>query len=290
MAKSYSQVFPKRGERYHKPTASARNGVLDFREKIAGNGLRRLCFGAAGRSGHNSPRPFHPTMKPLFLLIAVFALALNTFADSPAPEFTALGDITLTDGRVFREAVFVSENPLRITVRHSEGLAQIEKAKLPDDLLARYPIDREAAERELAEAAERKARIEREREELREKELRRAREVRALQQSSAAHNAAVAERDAIREASAEENARRAAQSGAENYFRTTWRPGNNAIAITDLVVTLDEISPRPGWPGQWSFSGVGYIEYYISQGRSFSSNRVRFTGVLDKGRCTITTR
>ncbi len=229
-------------------------------------------------------------MKPFLPLVAAFAFTLNSFADSPTAQSSALGDLTLSDGRIFREAVMVSENPLRITVRHVDGLAQIEKATLPAELLARYPIDQEAADREQAEAAARKARIEQEREELRDKELRRAREVQALRQSSVAYNAAVTEREAAREISAQENARRAAQSGAENYFRTTWRPGNNAIAITDLVVTLDQIAERPGWPGQWSFSGESYIEYYISQGRSFSSNRVRFTGVLEKGRCTITTR
>lgn len=55
-------------------------------------------------------------------------------------------DITLTDGRVLRDAKVLGQSPTTITVRHSEGFSQVEKAKLPPGLAELYPIDQAAAE------------------------------------------------------------------------------------------------------------------------------------------------
>lgn len=55
-------------------------------------------------------------------------------------------DVTLKDGRVLRNAVITKQDPTTVTVRHAEGFSQVEKAKLPDELAAQYPVDQAAAE------------------------------------------------------------------------------------------------------------------------------------------------
>lgn len=56
-------------------------------------------------------------------------------------------DITLTDGRAFKDAKVLSQTPTHVTIRHAAGMNQISKAVLPDDLRAKYPIDQEAADK-----------------------------------------------------------------------------------------------------------------------------------------------
>lgn len=70
-------------------------------------------------------------------LALVFALALATLASA--------ADLVLKDGRVLRGAVITKQDPTTVTVRHSAGFTQVEKAKLPDELAAQYPIDEAAA-------------------------------------------------------------------------------------------------------------------------------------------------
>jgi hypothetical protein len=227
-------------------------------------------------------------MKTLRFMLALLAIASVAHAQDVPP--VKLGDITLTDGRLYKGAAFVSETPTHITVRYEGGIAKLDKAKLPEAMQARYPVDQAAAAREKAEEETRKAMIEADRRKLRAYEQAQAAKIAREQQKAATINNAQIRSEEARAASVEDRARHAAQQGAENYFRTTWRPGNNAVRVTDLVVTLENFAAKPGWPGHWTFDGEGYVEFYISQGRSFTSNRVRFIGELENGRCKITPR
>lgn len=84
-------------------------------------------------------------------LITVPALLLAFAAALPA----SAADLTLTDGRTFRDASIVSQSPRKVVIKHADGLSGVEKTLLPAELSARYPIDEAAAreaERRSAEA------------------------------------------------------------------------------------------------------------------------------------------
>lgn len=78
-------------------------------------------------------------------------------------------EVGLKDGRVLRDARVVRHDAATVTFRHSGGFTQVEKAKLPDSLLAQYPFDEAQAkldaERHATEAMERTAEAIRAREE-----------------------------------------------------------------------------------------------------------------------------
>lgn len=50
-------------------------------------------------------------------------------------------DFTLKDGRILRDAVVINADATTVTFRHAEGFTQIAKTKLPETLLAEYPLD-----------------------------------------------------------------------------------------------------------------------------------------------------
>jgi hypothetical protein len=227
-------------------------------------------------------------MQTLRFMLALLATA--AVARSQDASAVKLGDITLTDGRLYKATALVSETSTHITVRHEGGIAKLEKAKLPEAMRTQYPVDQAAADREKADEETRKAKIEADRRKLREYEQSQAARIARERQKAAALNNAQVLSEQSRADSTEDRARESAQRGAENYFRTTWRPGNNAVRVTDLVVTLENFAAKPGWPGHWTFDGEGYVEFYMSQGRTFTSNRVRFIGELENGRCKITPR
>lgn len=81
------------------------------------------------------------------------ALALALLASALA----SAADIALPDGRIFREASIVGQSPTAVTIRHAEGFAQVEKAKLPPELAAQYPVDAAAAAATEAESQRRAA-------------------------------------------------------------------------------------------------------------------------------------
>jgi len=226
-------------------------------------------------------------MKSFSFMLALLATSAVAFAQEV--PVVKLGEVKLTDGRTYKDVVFVSESPMRITVRHSGGLAQLEKKKLPATLLAQYPADEAAAERQRIEDEQRKAAAAAEYERTRPQREAAAERLRKERAASAAFNEAAAAREQADQASAMANARRLAQSEADDYFRTTWRPGNTAVIVTDYRTKLESIETKPGWPGHQPFSGEGYVDYYMSKGSSFSSNRVRFSGeIAAQGRVSIT--
>ena len=204
--------------------------------------------------------------------------------------------LTLTDGRRFEEAQVVSQSPLHVTVRHAAGISQIEKALLPEPLRAKYPPDSAAAAAAAERQRERLSKAEAERERLRSE----------LQQSAAQQRK---EREATHVADAQKTtptvvpieteaaARHTAEYGAREHFRNEWRPGLGAILVHDLQVKIAKIEQPSGWGSQWTFSGEGFVDY--SDGAEYARNKdecqlrralVGFTGVLEDGRCLVTSR
>lgn len=59
-----------------------------------------------------------------------------------------VGDLTLTNGKVFKAVVVMSQTSSAINVRHAGGLTKIEKALLPLEMLARFPVSEEMAAKE----------------------------------------------------------------------------------------------------------------------------------------------
>jgi hypothetical protein len=78
-----------------------------------------------------------------------------------ATSIACAADITLKDGRVLRDAAVINEDAATVTIRHTSGLVQVDKAKLPESLAAEHPADaaqaKLEAERLRSEAAARDA-------------------------------------------------------------------------------------------------------------------------------------
>ena len=53
-------------------------------------------------------------------------------------------NITLKDGRVFKDAEVFSQSPLSVMIKHRGGISSVQKKFLPDNLLAQYPLDEKA--------------------------------------------------------------------------------------------------------------------------------------------------
>ena len=199
--------------------------------------------------------------------------------------------ITLTDGRSFAEAKIVSETPMRVTLRHSGGLTQVDKAALPEALRVKYPADPVAAERDRAREEARAAAAAAEYERSRPQREARAKQLAKDREKSAAHRDSLAAEERNRAESQQAGLFKLARREAENYFETQWRPGNNSVHVTRVIVDIESVEPAAGWPGQYNVVGSGYVAYYMSQGSSFSSNaNLRFTGVIQNGRMTVTLR
>ncbi len=62
--------------------------------------------------------------------------------------------LSLKSGKIYHDAQVVSNRPTIITVRCREGLFQVKKDDLPDELAIVYPVDKEAALREETERTE----------------------------------------------------------------------------------------------------------------------------------------
>ena len=81
-----------------------------------------------------------------FLLLLFITCPL--FAGSVIPI------LSLKSGKIYHDAQVVSNRPTIVTVRCQEGLFQVKKSDLPDELAKEYPVDMEAAQREEQERAE----------------------------------------------------------------------------------------------------------------------------------------
>jgi hypothetical protein len=92
----------------------------------------------------------------LMLLLALLAgpLAAAEAGQAPLRLPADVGDVALSNGRVMRSVVVLSQTGTAISVRHVGGLTKIEKQHLPPELLARFPINLEQAAREEQAAKE----------------------------------------------------------------------------------------------------------------------------------------
>src|SRR6266496_4315921 len=122
------------------------------------------------------------------MILFIFVAAMMS-----ASAFAA--DILLKDGRVFKDAVIMSQTPRTVMIKHTTGLSSVAKELLPPEIQAQYPVD-EAAARE----SERQTTIAREVARESEKtETERIARIRAQREATAASNDARAENDAARE-------------------------------------------------------------------------------------------
>jgi len=68
-------------------------------------------------------------------------------------------DLTLTDGRVLKDATITSQSATTVTVRHAAGLASVPKTVLPVELRAQYPVSAPTAPLAVKPDADKAARI-----------------------------------------------------------------------------------------------------------------------------------
>jgi hypothetical protein len=187
--------------------------------------------------------------------IALVFLSLGFSVGSSAQDDTA--PLKLKDGRVLSDWVVKQETPTAVIVRHSEGLSKVYKNLLPEDLRNEYPIDDAAATAEAREQAqEQEERAHRAAEERKvQAETRHARLVEDQQETSKRNALTLAEERLIQAAM---------QERAERFFRYEFAAGSGYAYVSDTSIELTEIEPKPGWPGEYSVRGKGWIQYYDS--------------------------
>jgi len=199
--------------------------------------------------------------------ITIMKTVLLIFAALTMPVLAFAADILLSDGRSFKDATIMSQTPRTVTVKHANGLSSVAKELLPPDLKAQYPVDET-----VAREADRHAVSARETAlELEKAEAERVARLRAERVESVAANTANAERDAAREEAKYAAVERDAVERAKHYFQYEYDPGNNSASVVDCRVTISEVRPVAGWPGRWFVQGCGFVKYYQSQGRTFTS-------------------
>jgi hypothetical protein len=80
-------------------------------------------------------------MKSSYISLGIALLGLTL---SLAPIASA-ENITLTDGRLFKDATITAEDPIWVTISHSDGIIRVEKTLLPSELQKLHPSDPEKA-------------------------------------------------------------------------------------------------------------------------------------------------
>lgn len=78
------------------------------------------------------------------LVIGAFFLAFAVFAQAEDQKWT------LTDGRTVTVIKVLSQNATHVTVRCPDGIQQVDKRQLPEELKAQFPYDEEAVEAQRA--------------------------------------------------------------------------------------------------------------------------------------------
>ena len=204
--------------------------------------------------------------------------------------------ITLLDGREFKDCVVSKETYATISFRHAKGMSKVDKALLPPEVLALFPLEPALAKIEAeANAAGQKA-----------FEARKAEVVAQRAAEGRARVAKIEEKKVILQAAAERRRERgesavadavaqqqtshaitqltgadiepAILARAENYYRDGRRAGSGYTMVFRLRIELGEITEVPGWPDRWSCEGHAYYNIYDSvYGGSFSSRDSRFT-------------
>jgi len=167
-------------------------------------------------------------------------------------------DIVLKDSRVLKEARIVSQTPRNVTVRHAGGLSSVPKHLLPEELLAKYPVDEVAAKAGEARAAEaRAARLAEEQ----------GKAAATSPQTAAGHTEAPA--TAAAQSSEQATVLSLVQKGAADYF--------SALNKEDFDgVEIDGVSAPSAAGGTWTVRGrARFIHYPQSYAQWRSQNPLR---------------
>ena len=170
-------------------------------------------------------------MKTKFLAL-LFAITL----------VAAGADLQIADGRIFKDYRIISQTATTVTVRYADGIAKVEKTKLPPDLLAQYPVDEKAAAAEAAETAKGKA----------------------LYKAQA--NALVQKQEHVLQARASAalpgKIMAAVRARADSYFKSEY--GSRSPLIFELEIELNPPRPIDGWTITYEVTGVAWYRYYES--------------------------
>ena len=129
----------------------------------------------------------------------------------------AAADLTLTDGRTFRDASVMSQTPLTVVIKHAEGLSSVPKTALPPEFAVRYPIDEAAAREAEAQAIVARAKAQ----EFHQAEAKRSALIRLERETAEAERAQLAAQDADQ---------REAELAAESKTATDRAETNNDYA------------------------------------------------------------
>ena len=174
--------------------------------------------------------------------------------------------ITLTDGRTFAEARIASASAGRVCIRHSGGIAQVERSLLPPELAARYPADPQAVAAEdatRAADAEKKA---------------------AQEEASAERHRTLAERS---HPAPEPQVASAAEiedtvvEYAKRYFRDKYQGGTNDSVTFNVSVDTEPPAEMTGWTDQWRVNGEASFTHYRSSGwGSYQKETRRFEAIV----------
>lgn len=187
----------------------------------------------------------HPWL--YFLLVAAAVHAADPEPEVRRPQKPVdVGDVTLTDGRVLAAAAVLGDSAHTLTVRHGGRVEKIDKALLPPELLARWPVDpvrAGAEERDRQEAAARRAaEIEQGR---RNAEAIRRENIAEAQAAKGAADKATAEEDTRRRAAEVRERVRLAQLARApgGLFLVHWIP--DPMRLGDAVVVLRNADTTP---------------------------------------------
>ena len=85
--------------------------------------------------------------------IAWLLLATAAAAVEPVKLPLDVGTLKTRDGKVFESAKITGSDAVGVKVTHAGGVARLEYARLPKDLAAKFPRDRDAAKELLEKEA-----------------------------------------------------------------------------------------------------------------------------------------
>ncbi|HEY1120468.1 MAG TPA: hypothetical protein VGE67_02675 [Haloferula sp.] len=85
--------------------------------------------------------------------IAWLLLATAAAAAEPVKLPLDVGTLKTRDGKVFEAAKITGHDAVGVKVTHAGGVARLEYARLPKDLAAKFPRDRDAAKEQLEKEA-----------------------------------------------------------------------------------------------------------------------------------------
>lgn len=172
-------------------------------------------------------------------------------------------DLTLTDGRVFRDYRIVSQTASTVMIRYAKGAAKVEKQLLPPEILSQYPIDQEAvaAEAKAKEAEAAKAALRDQEAKKRQKE---ENDAFMKQQMERLHPTDTVE--AITEL---------VRQRVDRYVKTE-RKSPWAGYTADINVTADTPRAVDGWDRRYEVTGVAWWQFFDSHGASFGADKTWF--------------